>query len=118
MAARIWTVTDLLNLAVAILTARQTDPRLSAADKALSGEGVQVCNTALGRVRPDNTVPTGQRQGTASTLFDKAHALGVVSDAHKDDIPDPRELFNATDAMVIAGELILRGQPSDLVDIQ
>lgn len=118
MAVRTWTVTDLLNLGVAILTARQGDPRLSAADQALSGEGVQVCTLALGRLRPDNTVAAGQRQGTSSTLIDKAHALGVMTDAHKNDIPDPRELFNATDAMVVAGELIARGQPSDDLDIQ
>lgn len=118
MAVRAWTVSELLDLAVGILSARQIDPRLSSANQALAGEGIQVCTTALGRLRPDNTIPAGQRQGTASTLFDKAHALGVVSDTHKDDISDPRELFNATDAMVVAGELIARGQPSDLVDIQ
>lgn len=118
MAARTWTVTGLLNLAISILTARQTDPRLSAAQQALSGEGVQVSTLALGRLRPDNTVAAGQRQGTATILLDKAHALGVVSDAHKDDLPDPHEFFNATDAMVVAAELILRGQPSDDVNIE
>lgn len=117
MAIRTWTVAELLNAAIAILTARETDPRLSSAEQALAGEGIVACTTALNRLRPDGTVAAGQRQGTASTLFDKAHALGVVSDTHKTDLSDPAELFNATDEMVIAGELIQRGQVSDLVNI-
>src|SRR5512146_2516293 len=102
-----WLISEALTLATTLIQPASVDPLLSGAEQALCSECLQQISLAQGRLQPDNTIPPGQRQGTASGLFDKAKAATAVHNLHYQESDAARDAYGGFDLMVSCGEAIL-----------
>lgn len=116
MALLTWTVRDALTQALARLSPLQVDIRLDAAAHALVGELSQADTLALNALRADNTIVAGQRNARAQQIEDKVRALGVVENAHGQEIGIDA-FYNALDLSMDAAGAIRLGLPTFRSDI-
>jgi hypothetical protein len=116
MALKTRTVTEALNLAIAIGTPRATDVTLSAAERAQISECLTRLTAILGDVNVNtNLVPANRRQGDASALLDRVHALTIIDDKYFE--PGVSPMYDMLDLMSDIADAILAAVPAITSDL-
>lgn len=103
------TVTEAIDLAVAILTPLQTSPTLTGAERAQIGENLTRLAAVRGDVNPNTQlVPPNRRNADATTLRDRVFASNVINDKYW--IQDPVPMYDALDLMFDVASAIEEGR--------
>lgn len=116
MPLKSWGIAEALNVAIAGLTLLETDARLDSAEQALVGELIQVDQLALAALRPDGTIPGGQRNARAQAIEDKVFALSRVEAAHETNI-SITEFYDMLDLSEDCAGAIRLGAPTFLSSV-
>lgn len=78
MALVLRTMTEALTLADTLFAPFQTDPALSSVEHAQVGENRNQINVTLNALRPDQTLPLGQRVGRFAALRDRVNVTFAI----------------------------------------
>lgn len=104
-------VTEGLTLANAIMTARASDQRLAAPERAQIQENLQRGAAALADVNPNTQlVPPNRRQAHESALKDRVRATIQISNLHGELVP--AEFYDGLDLYWDCADAIVAGQPT------
>lgn len=111
MALHVRTVTEAIDLAIAIFTPLQTDPTLTGAERAQVGENIQRLTAVRGDVNPNTQlVPQNRRNPDATALRDRVFASNQINDKYW--IMDPVPMYDGLDLQLDIAAAIEEGRPT------